>query len=88
MIETITSDDQIVAIIVYRDYHVDGIKFLSPTDFSLQVGHMSRPAGYQVVPEPTVGVLLLISSLGLLRRRLLDRARHEVLNQSQPPRQD
>ena len=51
MIETITSDDQIVAIIVYRDYHVDGIKFLSPTDFSLQLGHMSRPAGYQVVPH-------------------------------------
>lgn len=51
MIETIRHDDQIVAIIVYRDYQVDGIKFLSPNDFSLQLGHMRRPAGYQVVPH-------------------------------------
>jgi hypothetical protein len=50
-IETIKCDDQIVGIIVYRDYHVDGIKFLSPNDFTLQVGQMRRPAGYQVVPH-------------------------------------
>lgn len=51
MIETIACDNQTIAIIVYRDYHVDGIKFLSPADFSLQLGHMSRPAGYQVIPH-------------------------------------
>ena len=50
--------------------------------------HLPVVAEYRVVPEPTVGVLLLIGSLGLLRRRLLSRARHEVLNKSQPPRQD
>ena len=50
-IETIQCDGEVIAIIVYRDYHVDGIKFLSPDNFSLQLGHMSRPAGYQVVPH-------------------------------------
>ncbi|OFV91972.1 MAG: hypothetical protein A3H95_16045 [Acidobacteria bacterium RIFCSPLOWO2_02_FULL_64_15] len=51
MIETIKNDNEIVAIIVYRDYQVDGIKFLSPNDFALQVGQMRRPTGYQVVPH-------------------------------------
>jgi len=50
-IETIKCDGEVIAIIVYRDYHVDGIKFLSPDSFSLQLGHMNRPAGYQVVPH-------------------------------------
>jgi hypothetical protein len=50
-IETIKCDGEVIAIIVYRDYHVDGIKFLSPDSFSLQLGHMSRPAGHQVVPH-------------------------------------
>lgn len=51
MLETVTCDGQTIAIIIRRDYRVDGIKFLSPTDFSLQLGHMTRPAGYQVVPH-------------------------------------
>ena len=74
-IETVSSDDQVVAIIVRRDYHVDGIKFLSPNEFSLQLGHMHRPAGYHVVPHvhnpvlrQTVGTqeVLFIKS-GLIR---------------------
>lgn len=51
MIETISADGQTIAIIIYRDYRVDGIKFVSPLDFSLQLGHMTRPAGYEVVPH-------------------------------------
>lgn len=51
MVETISCDGETIAIIVYRDYYVDGIKFLSPNDFSLQLGHMTRPTGYQVVPH-------------------------------------
>ena len=46
--------------------------------------HLPVVAEYRVVPEPTVGVLLLISSPGLLRRRFFDRARHEMLSQSLP----
>jgi len=51
MIETIQWKDQIIAIIVRAGYDVEGIKFLSPNEFSLQMGHMRRPAGYKVVPH-------------------------------------
>ena len=45
-IETIRHEDEIVALVIYKDYEVDGIKFLSPNDFTLQLGHMHRPSGY------------------------------------------
>ena len=51
MIDTIQHDGQTVAILVRNSYDVDGIKFMSPTDFALQLGQMRRPAGYQVVPH-------------------------------------
>ncbi len=51
MIETITCEGQTIAVIVRRDYDIDGIKFLSPNDFPLQLGHMNRPAGYLVIPH-------------------------------------
>lgn len=51
MIETIQWQDQIIALIIRGGYDVDGIKFLTPNEFSLQLGHMRRPAGYQVVPH-------------------------------------
>lgn len=50
-IDTIAADGQTIAIILYRDYRVDGIKFVSPLDFPLQLGHMTRPRGYEVVPH-------------------------------------
>jgi len=49
MIETIRNDGAIVAIVIYSDYSVEGIKFISPNDFSLQLGTMSRPVGYKVL---------------------------------------
>jgi hypothetical protein len=51
VIDTIVHDDKIVAILVYKDYQLDGIKFLSPNEFSLQLGYMNRPAGYHVTPH-------------------------------------
>jgi hypothetical protein len=51
MVETISHHDQILGIIVYRDFDVDGIRFISPNYFSLQLGQMRRPAGYEVVPH-------------------------------------
>lgn len=50
-IETIRHDGEIVALVIYNDYEVDGIKFLSPNEFTLQLGHMRRPAGYRVIPH-------------------------------------
>lgn len=51
MIETIQHDGQTVAILVRTSYDIDGIQFMSPNDFALQLGQMRRPAGYQVVPH-------------------------------------
>lgn len=51
MIETIKNDGSILAIIVRKDFDIEGIKFLSPTDYSLQLGFMRRPTGYEVVPH-------------------------------------
>jgi hypothetical protein len=51
MIETISHQGSIVAIIVYKDHHVNGIEFITPNEFSLQLGYMSRPVGYRVMPH-------------------------------------
>lgn len=51
MIENITHEDKIIAIIIYNEYDQEGIRFISPEDFSLQVGYMNRPKGYKVIPH-------------------------------------
>jgi mannose-6-phosphate isomerase-like protein (cupin superfamily) len=49
--EWIEADGKHMALIVRRDDKVDGIKFLTPDDFSQQVGLMTRPAGYRIPPH-------------------------------------
>lgn len=51
MIETITYNKTIIAIIIYKDYQTEGIAFITPKEFSLQLGYMNRPAGYQIMPH-------------------------------------
>jgi len=51
MIENVVHDDEIIAIILYNNYVTEGIKFLSPNEFSLQLGYMNRPKGYSVIPH-------------------------------------
>jgi hypothetical protein len=53
MIETIRYDDTVVAIIVYKDHPLgeNQIEFITPNEFSLQLGYMNRPVGYQVIPH-------------------------------------
>ena len=51
MIEKIVHDNTVIAIIVYKNYQTEGIKFVSPAEFGLQLGFMQRQAGYQVVPH-------------------------------------
>jgi hypothetical protein len=51
MIEKIVHDNTVIAIIVYKNYQTEGIKFLSPAEFALQLGFMQRQAGYQIVPH-------------------------------------
>lgn len=50
-IENIIHNGLVIAIIIQNEYHHDGIKFLSDESFSLQIGYMSRPKGYQVIPH-------------------------------------
>lgn len=51
MIEKILHNNVVIALIIRNEYQQDGIKFLSPNDYSLQLGYMTRPAGYQILPH-------------------------------------
>lgn len=51
MIEMIKDNGTIIAIIIYKDHQTDGIEFITPEDYPMQLGSMSRLAGYHVVPH-------------------------------------
>ena len=51
MIKTILHKENTVAIIIYKDHHTEGIEFITPQNFSLQLGSMTRPGGYKIVPH-------------------------------------
>jgi len=51
VIERITHNDELLAIIVRKDYKKDGISFITPNDFSLQLGYMTRPEHYKIKPH-------------------------------------
>lgn len=51
MIETIKYNNLIIAIIIYGDYQKDGISFITPPEFSLQLGYLNHPAGHRIVPH-------------------------------------
>jgi len=51
MIEKIIHNKIVIALIIYKGYKQDGIKFLSPNDHALQLGYMTRPKGYQIMPH-------------------------------------
>ncbi len=51
MFEKIEHEGNLIAIIIHKDYHQNGISFITPNDFSLQMGYMNRPAGYRIQPH-------------------------------------
>lgn len=51
MVEVINHQGIVIAIIVRKDYRKEGIEFITPENYSLQLGHMTRPAGYEVIPH-------------------------------------
>lgn len=51
MIENITHDDKILAVLLHSDYHGEGIAFFTPDNFSQQLGYMNRPEGYVIPPH-------------------------------------
>lgn len=51
MVKNITSNDQILAVLISTDYSSEGIEFFTPNDFSQQLGYMNRPKGYIIPPH-------------------------------------
>lgn len=51
MIEQITYQQVVLAIIIRANYKKDGISFFTPGDFSQQLGYMNRPKGYIIDPH-------------------------------------
>ena len=48
MIEKISHGDELIAIIIKKDYKKNGIEFFTPGEFSQQLGYMNRPEGYKI----------------------------------------
>ena len=51
MIEKITYQNNLLAIIVRKDYEKEGQSFITPNDFSLQLGYLKCPQGYKIKPH-------------------------------------
>ena len=51
MIEKIFSKNEILAIILRKNYKSKGIEFFTPYEFSQQLGYMNRPKGYEIEPH-------------------------------------
>lgn len=51
MIEQVTHDGRVLAIIVRASYTCEGIEFFTPDDFSQQLAFMRHPAGKTIDPH-------------------------------------
>ena len=51
MIEKITHNDILLAIIIRSNYYKEGIEFFTPGTFSQQLGYMNREKGYVIEPH-------------------------------------
>lgn len=51
MVEIIRHGDSVLAIIISRDFHREGVAFVTPPDSLLQLGYMSHPQGYNIIPH-------------------------------------
>ncbi len=51
MIERIKHRDQLLAVIIRRDFSEPGIQFFTPDDFSQQLAYMRHPAGKEIPPH-------------------------------------
>ncbi len=49
--EQVTYRDQLLAIIVRRDFRSPGVRFFTPDEFSQQLGYMQHPAGKIIQPH-------------------------------------
>ena len=75
MIERIKHEERLIALIVRKGFHVDGISFFTEKEFPIQLGYMSHPKGHEITPHlhnpvrrETVGTYeVLIIKKGLIR---------------------
>jgi hypothetical protein len=51
MIENINFNNETYAIIIRATFEKDGIAFMTPDDFSQQLGYMKRKQGYEILPH-------------------------------------
>ncbi|MGH9421602.1 MAG: hypothetical protein ACRD3J_16620 [Thermoanaerobaculia bacterium] len=51
MIDMVRSGEQLLAVIVTRDFHEAGIHFFTPDEFSQQLAYMRHPAGKIIDPH-------------------------------------
>ncbi len=51
MIERIVYQNKLIAIILRKDFHNEGISFLTDNNAQLQLGYLSHPAGHEVKPH-------------------------------------
>lgn len=46
--ERIIYENQVIAIIIYQNFHKNGLEFFTPGDFSQQLGYMKHAAGDKI----------------------------------------
>ena len=51
MIEKIKHNDNLLAIIIRKKYDKEGISFITPNDFTLQLGYMRHAKGHKIKPH-------------------------------------
>lgn len=51
MIESIIHNERVLGLLLRHNYHADGIKFFTPSEFSQQLAYMNRPQGYVIAPH-------------------------------------
>ena len=49
--EKIIHNGNVIALIIRKGFKPDGISFFSANDYPLQLGAMTRPKGYQIMPH-------------------------------------
>ena len=50
-LEQIKYKNKILAIVLYKNFKFNGIKFFTPSNFSQQLGYMKRSKGYEIAPH-------------------------------------
>lgn len=51
MIQSVTQNGKLQALILRADFQHEGIKFFTPDDYSQQLAYMKRPTGYVIQPH-------------------------------------